>query len=476
MSGPVARAGLAQIGGPMAAIPELSQAGMARLCSNESPLGPSLAAVAAAGEALARGHLYPEGEGGALEAAIAAQFGVAAGRVLLGPGSDTLVLNAVLAFAGPGDAVVFPARGYARYRRNALIAGATPVAVPDVDFRADLDAMLGAVTARTRVVMIANPDNPSGAMLPLAAIEAFHARLPGDVLLLLDGAYADYVRDPAYGDGGLGLAGRAENVLVSRTFSKLFGMAGLRLGWLTGAPALLAAVGKVGPTFPVSVPALAAGVAALGDAAHRQAARAHNDRWLPWVERALGEWQALRVYPSQSNFVLVDFPTAEMVQGVHGAPRGAGFACPKVRARCACAADADLDRARPGAGAGGGVDWCVSDRRLTMVAVPQGKFDGYARNGLAGMAPDEEITRIGPGTPAGEYLRRFWQPIALASMVGELPLKLRRMGEDLVLYRDRAGALGAAAPAVCAPKCIAGIRDHRAARHPVLLPWLAVRQ
>jgi histidinol-phosphate aminotransferase len=314
VSKPVARAGLAQIGGPMAAIPELSQAGMERLCSNESPFGPSQAAIAAAAAALARGHLYPEGEGGALMDAIAGHFGVAPGRVLLGPGSDTLVLNAVLAFAGARDEVVFSARGYARYRRNALIAGAVPVAAPDVDFGADLDALLDAVTPQTRVVMLANPDNPSGAMLPLTEIEAFHARLPGTVLLLLDGAYADYVRDPAYGDGGLGLAGRAENVLVSRTFSKLFGMAGLRLGWLTGAPALLEAVGKVGPTFPVSVPALAAGLAALGDGAHQRAARAHNDRWLPWIGDRLALQPQLRVYPSQANFVLIDFPGAEAVQ------------------------------------------------------------------------------------------------------------------------------------------------------------------
>ena len=147
------------------------------------------------------------------------------------------MLNTVLAFAGPGDEVVFSARGYARYARNALIAGATPVPVPDRDFCADPQALLAAVTPRTRLVMLANPDNPSGAMLGLAAVAALHRGLPADVLLLLDCAYGDYVRDPGYGDGGLALAGQARNVLVSRTFSKLFGMAGLRLGWLHGDPA-----------------------------------------------------------------------------------------------------------------------------------------------------------------------------------------------------------------------------------------------
>lgn len=313
MTIPTPRPGLARIGGPMAAIPALARPGIHRLCSNESPLGPSPRAIAAATAALARCHEYPEGEGGPLIQAIAAHFAVPPDRIRSGPGSDTLVLNAVLAFAGSGDEVLFPARGYARYQRNALIAGATPLPVPDTDFRADLDAMLHAVTPQTRLVMLANPDNPSGAMLPAAQIEAFHARLPPHVLLLLDGAYAEYVRDPAYGDGGLALSARSDNVLVSRTFSKLFGMAGMRLGWLTGAPPLLDAVGKVAPTFPVSVPALAAGLAALADHAHQCAARAHNDHWLPWLAERLARCPGLTIYPSQSNFLLIGFPSPDLV-------------------------------------------------------------------------------------------------------------------------------------------------------------------
>jgi histidinol-phosphate aminotransferase len=314
MTAPRPRPELARIGGPMAAIPELSIPGVQRLCSNESPLGPSPRAIAAASAALARGHEYPEGEGADLVEAMSAHFGVRGDRIRLGSGSDILVLNTVLAFAGPGDEVVFSARGYARYARNALIAGATPVPVADLDFRADPDAMLAAVTPRTRMVMLANPDNPSGAMLTLQEVEALHRGLPDDVLLLLDCAYADYVRDDAYGDGGLDLSARAENVLVSRTFSKLFGMAGIRLGWLTGSPAILDAVTKVGPTFPVSLPALAAGRAALADTAHQQAARAHNDRWLPWLAATLGKSNRLHLYPSQSNFQLIDFPDPEAAQ------------------------------------------------------------------------------------------------------------------------------------------------------------------
>ncbi len=309
--GPVPRPGLRLIGGPMAPIPELDRPGVHRLCSNENPFGPGAAAIAAATAALARGGDYPEGEGDALLQALSARFGVPADRIRLGPGSDTLVLNTVLAFAGPGDEVVFSARGYARYARNALIAGATPVPAADQDYRADATSILAAVTARTRLVMLANPDNPSGAMWSLDEVEALHGRLPEDVLLVLDCAYGEYVRDPAYGDGGLALSGRARNVVVSRTFSKLFGMAGLRLGWVTGSPAVLEAVAKVGPTFPVSVPALAAGLAALADTAHQAASRAHNDVWLPWLADTLAAEPTLRVRPSQSNFLLVDFPDAE---------------------------------------------------------------------------------------------------------------------------------------------------------------------
>jgi histidinol-phosphate aminotransferase len=314
MSVPTPRAAIAGIGTPMGAIPELLRPGMQRLCSNESPLGASKMAIAAATAALARSHEYPEGEGGDLIEALAAHFGVRPNHIRLGSGSDTLMMYATTAFAGPGDEVIFSARGYSRYARNALIAGAAPVPAGDRDFRADPDAILAAVTPRTRIVMLANPDNPSGAMLPLADIESLHARLPDNVLLVVDGAYADYVRDPAYGDGGLALSGRTENVMVSRTFSKLFGMAGLRLGWMTGNRVVLDAVGKVGPTFPVTRPALAAGRAALADTAHQHAARAHNDRYLPWLAETLGRSNQLRLYPSQSNFQLIDFPTREAVR------------------------------------------------------------------------------------------------------------------------------------------------------------------
>ena len=310
-SHPIPRPTLARIGGPMRPIPDLSRPGVHRLCSNENPLGPSPRAAAAAAAALSRGGEYPEGEGRDLIEAIGAHHTMDPGRIRIGAGSDILVMAAVTAFAGAGDEVVFPARGYARYARNALIAGATPVPAPHIDFRADPHALLACVTPRTRLVMLANPDNPSGAMLSLDEVTALHAALRPNVLLVLDGAYAEYVREPSYGDGGLALSATAPNVLMSRTFSKLFGMAGIRLGWITGAPPILDAIAKVGPTFPVSLPALAAGRAALADLAHQQASRAHNDHWLPWLAAALAPCPGLRLHPSQSNFQLIDFPSPE---------------------------------------------------------------------------------------------------------------------------------------------------------------------
>ena len=308
-SGPLPRSGVAAIGGHME-IPEgLGRPGAIRLCSNENPLGPSPLAIAAATTALARGNEYPEAEGGGLVRAIGRHYGVDPARVRIGGGSDTLLLGLVLAFAGPGDEVVFPANGYGRNGRYAAIAGATPVPVPDRgDFRADLEAMANAIGPRTRIVIIANPDNPSGAMLAAAELAQFHAALPERVLLVLDGAYADYVRDSAYGDGGLALAASASNVVVSRTFSKIFALAGMRLGWMTGPPAMLAAVGKAGATFPVTVPTLAAGLEAICDTAHTAAGRRHNDMWLPWLAERLCQHSELTVYPSQANFQLVRFP------------------------------------------------------------------------------------------------------------------------------------------------------------------------
>ena len=213
-----------------------------KLSANENPLGCSAQALAA----LARDHApaaYPDPDATALRAALGREHRIDPARIVCGTGSDELLNLAAQGFAGPGDEVLFSRYSFAVYDIAARRCGATPVEAPDADFGADVDALLAAVTERTRVVFLANPNNPTGTYLPRTEIARLHTGLPGDVLLVLDHAYAEYL-EPEEVDGGFELAARAENVLVTRTFSKIFGLAGERIGWATGAPGLIASAGR----------------------------------------------------------------------------------------------------------------------------------------------------------------------------------------------------------------------------------------
>ncbi|MCA8967379.1 MAG: aminotransferase class I/II-fold pyridoxal phosphate-dependent enzyme, partial [Planctomycetes bacterium] len=201
--------------------------------------------------------------------------------------------------------VLYTANGYARYRIHAQVAGATPVPAPDRDFRADVDALLERVNARTRVVALANPDNPSGLYTPAAEVRRLHAGLPASCILLLDCAYAEYVERDDY-ELPVELVHESPNVVMTRTFSKVHGLAGLRLGWMYGPPALIDAVAKVGPSFPVSSPAIEIGIAALADEEHVRVSVEHNTRWRDWFTARM-EALDLHVYPSQTNFLLMRF-------------------------------------------------------------------------------------------------------------------------------------------------------------------------
>ena len=182
---------------------------------------------------------------------------------------------------------------------------AKPVAAPDVDFRASVDGVLSRVTPRTRMVTLANPDNPTGTFLGGQEIRRLHAGLPSNVLLVLDSAYAEYVAAAEF-EPPMALVDEAQNVVMTRTFSKLFGLAGMRLGWLYGPPAVVDVMQRLSMTFPVSAPAVAAGIAAVGDQAHRDRVFAHNRDWLRWFTQELTDL-GLHVYPSQANFVLIRF-------------------------------------------------------------------------------------------------------------------------------------------------------------------------
>ena len=276
-----------------------------KLSSNENPFGPSPLAVAAALGELDKMHLYPEAGQGALRSAIGGHFDCSPARIFCGAGSDQVLSMLVQAYAGPSDEIVFPAHGFAKFRLYAMANGAVPVAAAYRDFVADVDAILAAVSERTRIVAIANPDNPTSTCLSSGDLRRLHRDLPGKVLLLIDAAYADYVRLADY-EPGFGMVDGADNVVMSRTFSKIFALAAMRIGWVYAPESIVEVLDRLEPSFPLTAPAIAAAIAALDDSAHTARSRAHNDEWLPRFSdrmRKLG----LHVYPSQTNFVLIRF-------------------------------------------------------------------------------------------------------------------------------------------------------------------------
>jgi histidinol-phosphate aminotransferase len=279
-----------------------------KLSSNETPLGPSPAALAAYHAAADRLLLYPDGSTSALRAAIGAAFGLNADRIICGAGSDDILYLIAHAFIGPGDEAIHTEHGFLIYPIATRAAGGRPVVAPEVDLTANVDAILARISGRTRVVYLANPNNPTGTYLRFSEIRRLHAGLPARTLLVLDAAYAEYVRRNDY-EGGIELAATAENVVMTRTFSKIHGLAGLRIGWGYGPAHVIDALNRVRGPFNVSIPATAAGVAALGDRPHAEKAAAHNATWLPKVSAGI-ERLGLMVTPSVANFVLIHFPEA----------------------------------------------------------------------------------------------------------------------------------------------------------------------
>ncbi len=277
-----------------------------KLSSNETPLGPSPAAIAAYREAAASLERYPDGSAHDLRGAIGAVYGLNAERIVCGAGSDEVLNMIAHAYVGPGDEVVYSQHGFLVYPIATRAAGGTPIAAPETDLTANVDAILAKVSERTRVIFLANPNNPTGTYLPFKEVRRLHAALPADVLLVLDAAYAEYVRRNDY-ESGIELAGSADNVIMTRTFSKIYGLAGLRIGWGYGPAHVIDALNRVRGPFNVSLPAIAAGVAALGDRAHVEKAAAHNEAWLPRLAEAIGEL-GLTVTPSVGNFILIHFP------------------------------------------------------------------------------------------------------------------------------------------------------------------------
>ena len=277
-----------------------------KLSSNETPIGPSPVAAAAFRDAATTLELYPDGSAAVLREAIARRFGLDADRIVCGAGSDELLSLLCQAYLEPGDEIVQSQHGFLMYSIAAKACGASTIFAPERDHTADVDQLLAAVTPKTKLVFLANPNNPTGTYLPFAEVKRLAEALPPTVLLVLDAAYAEYVRRNDY-TSGLELAATMENVVMARTFSKIFGLAGLRVGWLYGPAAVVDAVNRVRGPFNVSAPAIAAAAAAIADTAHLDAAIEHNERWLPWLAEALAGL-GLVVTPSVGNFLLVHLP------------------------------------------------------------------------------------------------------------------------------------------------------------------------
>ncbi|NDW03350.1 histidinol-phosphate transaminase [Jiella pacifica] len=277
-----------------------------KLSSNETPLGPPPAAIEAARRAMADLASYPDGQASELKAAIAEVHGLNTANILCGNGSDELLGLLCQCYLAPGDEAIHTEHGFLVYEIQIKAAGATPVVAPEKDRTADVDAILERVTNKTKLVFLANPNNPTGTYLPFDEVRRLQAGLPGHVILVLDAAYAEYVRRNDYG-AGIELVSACENVVMTRTFSKIYGLAGLRIGWLYGPEAIVSTLDRVRGPFNLNAAAIAAGAAAIRDRAFIEAAASFNAEWLDWTTRAI-EALGLQVTPSVGNFVLVHFP------------------------------------------------------------------------------------------------------------------------------------------------------------------------
>jgi len=274
-----------------------------KLSSNENLSGPSDAAREALTRAVHKLHLYPSTDHGALRAAIADVHGLDAGRIICGVGSDEIIHFLCQAYGGPRTSVIHTQHGFLMYRISALASGATPVEVPEKNRTVDVDAILAAVDDKTRLVFIANPANPTGTMVPMAALRKLADGLPANVILVLDGAYAEFA---AGYDGGASLATERHNVVMLRTFSKAYGLGGMRVGWAYGPRAIIDVLNRVRGPFNLSNVALDVAEAAMRDQAHIAQSVIDNTRGRAWLHAELVK-MGIEVDESHANFVLARF-------------------------------------------------------------------------------------------------------------------------------------------------------------------------
>lgn len=277
-----------------------------KLSSNEAALGPSPKVVAALAASLADTHRYPEGDSADLRAALGQVHGLDPKRIVCGAGSDELLSLVMRGYAGVGDEIIHTAHGFAMYTIYAKAVGATAVVAPETNLTTDVDAILARVTDRTRIVFVANPNNPTGTYIPGTEMRRLRAGLREDIVLVCDDAYAEYVDAPDY-ESGFGLASETQNTIAFRTFSKIYGLAAVRLGWGYGPANIIGVIERLRSPFNVSRPAQIAGLAALADTDHVARTKAHTRKWIDiGMQRLRG--LGLKVAPSYGNFLLPEFP------------------------------------------------------------------------------------------------------------------------------------------------------------------------
>lgn len=290
-----------------------SAARLIKLSSNEGAFGPSPKAVKAMQKAAANMHRYPDGDANALREALAQKNNINKRNIICGAGSDEIIMLLCQSFAGEGDEVLYSEHGFLMYSIYAKAAGANPVSAPEKNLVADPQALLHKVTDKTRLVFLANPNNPTGTYWNRQTVVDFHAKLPANVILVLDAAYAEFVDDPDY-TAGHDLVEQHQNIVVTRTFSKLYGLGGIRLGWAHANDEIIDILNRVRGPFNVNSVAQAAGVAALGDEDFVKQSIDHNRKMLKWVSTELTAL-GLTVVPSQGNFVIVDFGDEVRAEG-----------------------------------------------------------------------------------------------------------------------------------------------------------------
>jgi histidinol-phosphate aminotransferase len=286
-------------------VPELGRK-MFKLSANETPFGPSPKAIEAYKAAADHLEDYPEGTSKVLREAIGRAFGLDPDRIICGAGSDEILNLLAHTYLSRGDEAISTTHGFLVYPIATKANGAVSVVAPETDFTADVDAILQRVAPRTKLVWLANPNNPTGTYLPFDEVKRLRAGLPPHVLLVLDAAYSDYVSRNDY-ERGIELVATTDNTVMTHTFSKIHGLAALRIGWMFGPAHIVDAVNRIRGPFNVSTPAMLAAVAALEDTAHLEMSKAYTAQWRNWLTQEIGKL-GLTVTPGVANFVLIHFP------------------------------------------------------------------------------------------------------------------------------------------------------------------------